>query len=78
MLWALGCRPKTHIPVHTVGQQMCLWIPKMVVVETHHAEKIDVGYAVARQTRVPLHTMGQQTYFWIPKTVVFEPHRAKK
>ena len=50
----------------------------MVVIETHHANKYDLGSGVAPQTRKPLHTMGQKRCFWIPNMVVFEMHHAKK
>ena len=66
-----GVARQTHILLHTMDQQSCLWIPKMLVFETHHAKKYDVGYGVAPQTRIPLHIMVQERCFWIPKMVVF-------
>ena len=32
-----GVAPPTRIPLHTMGQQKCFWIPKMVVFEPHCA-----------------------------------------
>ena len=70
--------PQTRIPLHTLGQKRCFWIPKMVVFETHHATKYALGSGVAPQTRISLHTMGQKKCFCVPKMVVFETHHAKK
>jgi hypothetical protein len=33
-----GVVPQTRIPLHTLAQKRCFWIPKMVVFETHHAK----------------------------------------
>ena len=73
-----GVAPQTCIPLHTMGQKRCFWIPKVVVFQTHHAKKYAVGPGVAPQTRIPLHTMGQKRCFWIPKMVVFETHHERE
>ena len=39
-----GVAPRTRIPVHTVEQKRCFWIPKMVVFETHHTQKKSCGF----------------------------------
>ena len=78
MLWVLGVAPQTRIPLHTLDQKRCFWIPKMVVFEMHYAKKYAMGSGVAPQPCIPLHTMGQMRCFWIPKMVVFEMHPAKK
>ena len=38
-----GVAPQTRMPVHTVAQKSYVWIPQMVVVETHHAKKVWCG-----------------------------------
>ena len=58
-----GVAPQTHIPLHTMGQKKCFWMPEMVVFETHEAKQYGVGSGVAPQTRIPLHTVGQKRCF---------------
>ena len=59
------------------SQKGCFWIPKMVLIEMHHAKEHGVSSGVALQTLIPLHTVGQKRCFWIPKTEVFDTHHAK-
>ena len=69
---------QTPIPLHTVGQKMCFWIPGMGVLEIDRAKKYCLGSGVAPQTPRPLHTMGQKRCFWIPGKGVLEMDNAKK
>ena len=59
-----GVAPKERIPLHTMVQKKCFWIPEMVVFETHHTKKYGLDSGVAPQTRIPLHTMGQKSWFF--------------
>ena len=72
-----GVGPQPPIPLHSMGQKRCFWIPKMVAFETHHAKNYAAGYGLGPQPPIPLHTMGQKRCFWIPKLLVFETHHAK-
>ena len=76
--YGVGCglALRTRIPLRTMGQKRCFWIPKMVVFETHHAKRYAVGPRVALQTRIPVHTLGQKRCFWMPEMVLFEAHHA--
>ena len=49
----------------------------MVVFETHHTKKYDMGSGVAPQKRIALHTMGQKRCCLIPEVVVFITHHPK-
>ena len=40
IVWVLGWRPNhPYIPLHTMGQKLCFWIPRMGVFELHNARK---------------------------------------
>ena len=39
ILGASGVAPRTHIPLHIMGQKKCLWIPGMGVFEMDNATK---------------------------------------
>ena len=39
-----GLAPKTPIPLHTIGQKRCFWIPGMAVFEMDSAKKILLGF----------------------------------
>ena len=58
-----GVAPQTPIPLHTMGQKRCFWIPKLEVFEKHHARKYVMDFGVAPQTRIALHTTGQKKVF---------------
>ena len=70
--------PQTPIPLHTLGQKRCFWMPGMGVFVTGNGRKHYLGSGVVPQTPMPLHPMGQQRCFWIPKMGVFAMDNAKK
>ena len=66
------------IPLYLIGQQRCVWIPRMVVFELHNAKKYCLGSGVALQAPIPLDPIGQQRCFWVTRMGMFELHDAKK
>ena len=58
-----GVAPKTRIPLHTMNQKKCFWIPKMVVFERHSAKQYVVRSGVALQTHVPVHAVASKGVF---------------
>ena len=70
---------QTPIPLHTMGEQRCFWLHRMVGFETHEAKNYCVGSGVAFQPPITLHPSGQQRFFGGPRVgVLFEMQNAKK
>ena len=73
-----GVAPQTPIALYPIGQQRCLWIPKMGIFELHNAKKNSQRSGLAPQTPIVPYSIGQQSCCWIPRMGVFELHTAIK
>ena len=56
-----GVAPQPPMALHTMGQKLCFWIPRMTVFELHNARKYRVGSRVPQQAH-PMHPGDGQVF----------------